>query len=332
MGPAKRRRKRSVNKLGSKRSVGVFSPYNPPMRATSALLFALLLSSACSSPPPPSTSAPAQQPKTIGVTLLTRGHVFYRDLEQGMQDEAVKAGYKLVVTAAEFDLGKQAGQIEDFVARKVDAIVVCPVDSRGVGPSIAKANAAKIPVFTADIAAQEGEVVSHIASDNVAGGKLAGQFLGNLLGGKGSVAIVGQPAITSVLDRVAGFKEAIGTFPGITLVAEVNGQGVRDRSLAVAADVMQAHPDLAGLFGINDDSALGAFDAARQLNRPAIAIVGYDATPPALDAIRKGTQLKADVVQYPVKIGATTIDVIRDYFAGVSVPKTVPVEVGIVDR
>lgn len=319
-----------------RRRDAIVSAYNPPMRATSFFFFffflALLGVSACSSPPPSSTSAPASKAKTIGVTLLTRGHVFYRDLEAGMQKRAAETGYRLVVTSAEFDLGKQAAQIEDFVARKVDAIVVCPVDSRGVGPSIKKANDANIPVFTADIAAQEGEIVSHIASDNVAGGRLAGEFLAHALGGKGSVAIVGQPAITSVLDRVAGFKEAIGTFPGIAIVAEVNGQGVRDRSLAVASDVMQAHPDLAGLFGINDDSALGALDAARQLNRPDLAIVGYDATPPALDAIRKGTQLKADVAQDPGRIGATTMDVIRDHFAGLPVPKTVPVEVGIVDQ
>jgi ribose transport system substrate-binding protein len=305
------------------------------MKRTQAALLLLvlalvLMSSSCSAPPPAQGDVSRQ--KTIGVTLLTRGHLFYRDLEQGLQDEAAKAGYKLVVTSAEFDLGKQAAQIEDFVARKVDAIVVCPVDSRGVGPAIGKANAAGIPVFTADIAAQEGEVTCHVASDNVAGGRLAGEFLAKALAGKGSVAIVGQPAITSVLDRVAGFKEAIGRFPGMKIVAEVNGQGVRDRSLEAASDVMQAHPDLAGLFGINDDSALGALDAARQLDRPAIVIVGYDATPPAVDAIRKGTQLKADVVQYPGKIGVATIDAIRDHFEGKPVQKTVPVEVGIVEK
>jgi ribose transport system substrate-binding protein len=306
------------------------------MRAISLLLGVLLatalLFSSCSTPPAGNSGSGATKQKTIGVTLLTRGHLFYRDLEQGMRDEAAKAGYELVVTSAEFDLGKQAAQIEDFVARKVDAIVVCPVDSRGVGPAIRKANAAGIPVFTADIAAQEGEIVCHVASDNVAGGRLAGEFLAKTLGGKGNVAIVGQPAITSVLDRVAGFKEAIGRYPGMTIVAEVNGQGVRDRSLEAASDVMQAHPDLAGLFGINDDSALGALDAARQLNRPALAIVGYDATPPAVDAIRKGSQLKADVVQFPGKIGVATIDAIRDRFEGKPVPKTVPVEVGLVDQ
>jgi len=277
-------------------------------------------------------SRPAKATKTIGVTLLTRGHLFYRDLEDGLRAGAAAAGYELVVTTADFDLGKQTSQIEDFLARKVDAIVVCPVDSSGVGPAIRKANAAGIPVFTADIAAKEGDVVCHVASDNVAGGRLAGEYLAKAIGGSGAVAIINQPVVTSVLDRVKGFREAIAQHPGITVVADVDGQGVRDRALEATSDVLQAHPDLRGIFGINDDSALGALDAVRQFKREKIVLVGYDATEPAVDAIKKGEALEADVIQYPKKIGATTIEKIRDYFAGSAPPKVVPVEVGIVDR
>ena len=270
--------------------------------------------------------------KTIGITLLTRAHVFYKDLEEGLQNEANKYGYKLIITAGDFDLGKQSSQIEDFVTRKVDAIIVCPVDSRGVGPAIRKANEAKIPVFTADIASQEGEVVCHVASDNVAGGKLAGEYLAKTLNGKGNVTIIGQPTVTSVLDRTQGFKEAIGKYPSLKIVAEVNGEGVRDKAMQVTSDILQAHPDLDGIFAINDDCALGALDAVQQFKRNNVKIVGYDATPPAVDAILKETPLKADVIQYPKKIGEITIDKIKEYFSGIQVPKTVPVEVGIVDR
>ncbi len=301
------------------------------MRPLPARLLAVLVTAVVVS----SCGGPRQAQKTgkvIGVTLLTRAHLFYRDLEEGLEAEARKSGFTTVVTSADFDLGKQASQIEDFVARGVDAIVVCPVDSKGVGPAIRRANAAGIPVFTADIAAQEGEVVCHVASDNVAGGRLAGEFLAKALGGKGEVAIIDQPAITSVLDRVQGFREAVTEHRGLRIVADVNGQGVRDKSLEVASDVLQAHPALGGIFGINDDSALGALDAARQLDRRGVVIVGYDATPPAVDAIRRGTPLAADVVQNPRRIGTTTVEKIRDRFAGRPVPRIVPVEVGIVDR
>jgi ribose transport system substrate-binding protein len=269
--------------------------------------------------------------RTIGVALLTRGHIFYKDLEEGLREEAARQHYELVVTSAEFDLGKQISQIEDFVARKVDAVIVCPVDSKGIGPGVRKANEANIPVFTADIAAQEGIVVSHIASDNVAGGLLAGEYMAKALNGKGKIAIVNNPVATSVLDRVQGFREAIAKFPGITVVADVNGQAVRDKSLEVTTDVLQGNPQLDGIFGINDASALGALDAVQQFKRTNIIIVGYDATPPAADAITRGTPLKADVIQYPKKIGTITIEMIRDHFAGKQVPPVVPVEVGIAD-
>jgi len=293
-------------------------------RLTIFIAIALILSS-CSTNKTRST-------KTIGVSLLTRAHVFYKDLEDGLRTEAAKEGYELVITSGDFDLSKQSSQIEDFITRKVDAIIVSPVDSRGVGPAIRKANDAKIPVFTADIAAQDGDVVCHVASDNVAGGRLAGEYLAKILNGQGKVAIIGQPTITSVLDRTQGFKDAVAKFPGITVVAEVNGEGVRDRALQVTTDILQAHPDLDGIFGINDDSALGALDAVQQFKRPHICIIGYDATPPAADAITRGTPLKADVVQYPKKIGQTTIEKIKEYFSGAQVPKVVPVDVGIVDQ
>jgi ribose transport system substrate-binding protein len=289
------------------------------------LLLAVFLLVSCSKQQSHST-------KTIGVSLLTRAHVFYKDLEEGLRTEAAKNGYELVITSGDFDLGKQSNQIEDFITRKVDAIIVSPVDSRGVGPAIRKANDAKIPVFTADIAAQDGDVVCHVASDNVAGGRLAGEYLAKILNGKGKVAIIGQPTVTSVLDRTQGFKEAIAKFPGISIVADVNGEGVRDRALQVTTDILQAHPDLDGIFGINDDSALGALDAVQQFKRANVSIIGYDDTPAAADAIMKGTALKADVVQYPKKIGETTIQKIKEFFSGAQVSKVVPVEVGIVDK
>jgi ribose transport system substrate-binding protein len=318
----------------------------PPVLALLAILF---LVASCGGPPAggkpdapspapaPSSPSPAGQPaagpaKVIGVTLLNRGALFYRDLEEGLREAAQRHGFELVVTAADFDLGRQSAQMEDFVARKVDAIVLCPVDSKGVGPAVRRANAAGIPVFTADIAAQEGEVVCHVASDNVAGGRLAGEYLAKALGGKGRVAIINQPVVTSVLDRVQGFREAIARFPGIEIVADVNGQGVRDKALEATSDVLQAHPELGGIFGINDDSVLGALDAVRQFKRDGVVLVGYDATEPAIAAITKGTALQADVIQYPRRIGVTTIDTIAAHFAGTALPKTIPVEVGIVDK
>jgi ribose transport system substrate-binding protein len=290
------------------------------------LLSLVIVSVACGTPDTGSST------KTIGVSLLTRAHVFYRDLEDGLRAAAEEHGYELLINAAEWDASRQIAQLEDFITRGVDAVVVCPVDSSGIGAGVRAANRAGVPVFTADIASFGGEVVSHIASDNIAGGRLAGEHLVQLLDGKGKVAIINQPIVTSTLDRVQGFREVVQAHPGIEIVADVNGDGVRDKALRAASDVLQAHPELDGIFAINDDSALGTLDAVEDFGRDDVVIIGYDAIPPARDAIMKGRALKADVVQYPFKIGQKTIETIADYFAGTPVPEVVPVEVGIVDR
>ena len=279
----------------------------------------------------PSATEPPDE-VTIGVSLLTRAHVFYRDLEDGLQDGAAEHGYRLLINAAEWDASRQIAQIEDFLTRGVDALVVSPVDSSGIGAGVRAANRAGVPVFTADIASFSGDVVSHIASDNLAGGRLAGEYLARRLDGRGKIAIINQPIVTSTLDRVEGFRQVIARYPDIEIVADVDGQGLRDRALQAASDVLQAHPQLDGIFAINDDSALGTLAAVEDFNRDGIVIVGYDATPPARDAIQAGRALEADVVQYPYEIGRRTMATIARFLAGEEVPSVVPVEVGIVDR
>jgi ribose transport system substrate-binding protein len=269
--------------------------------------------------------------KRIGVTLLTREHEFYRQLEAGLKEAADKQGYQLIITSGDFDLAKQQSQIENFVVQGVDAIIVCPADSKGIGPAIDRANEAKIPVFTADIAAQGGQVVSHIASDNLSGGRLAADFIAKALNGQGSVGIIGQQEVQSGLDRELGFKEEMKKYAGIKIVSVLNGGGVRDRALKAADDMLQGNSDLKAIFGINDDSALGALSAAEARGRNDLVIVGYDATPEAVKAIQRGSALKADVAQQPRDLGAKTIEAISTHFTGGQVQKSIAVPVRVVD-
>ncbi|MHC4958267.1 MAG: substrate-binding domain-containing protein [Planctomycetota bacterium] len=269
--------------------------------------------------------------KTIGVTLLTQTHDFFKDLEEGLREEAKKHGYRLIIQAAEFDPTIQARQLEDFVTQNVDAIIVCPCDSDAVAASLRPAAAANIPVFTADIAAKGAKVVSHIASDNEQGGRLAGEAMAKLLGGKGKVLIIDHPTVSSVQDRTRGFEEALGKHPGITVVDKPSADGQRAKAQAVMEDALTTHGDLAGVFGINDDSALGALRAVEAAGRKDLVILGYDATPEARAAISRGSALKADVIQYPRQIGAKTVATIARYFKGEKVAPLIPVDVGIVD-
>ena len=266
----------------------------------------------------------------VGVTLLTEQHAFYKTLEDGLRQEANAKNLDLNIVACEMDPAKQASQIEDFVARHVAALLVAPCDSSAVAANLASAEQAGIPVFTADIAAHGAKVVSHVASDNVQGGRLAAQALAKYIGDKGDVVIIDQPTVASVQERVRGFDEEMRNHPNIHIVARPGADGQRARAMAAMEDALQAHPHLAGVFGINDDSALGALSVVEAAGRKDIAIVGYDATDEARAAISRGSALKADVAQDPGQIGRTAIDMIANHLAGEHVPPIVAVKVGLV--
>lgn len=267
----------------------------------------------------------------VGVTLLTRD-VFYQQLEEGLKKAAADNGVTLQIQSAEKDLNTQTSQIENFVTQRVNALVVCPVDSVGIGAAVERANDKGIPVFTADIRSEEGKIVCHIASNNHQGGVLAGKYLAKMLGDKGEVAIIDHPEVASVQERVRGFKDEIKNHPGMKIVDQPSAQGDRDRAMVVMQNMLLAHPDLKGVFAVNDNCALGAMAALEAAGRGDIVIIGFDATPEAQQAIKKGGALKADVIQYPIAIGKTTIETIVQHLNGQQVPLEIPIDTGIVDK
>lgn len=298
---------------------------------------ALALLGGCGPATPPTNTkndaTPAKKAKVIGAALLTQTHVFYQDMVAAMQEEVAKEGLALHIQYAEFDSSKQNNQIETFILQGVDALVVAPNDSTGIAPVIEEARAKNIPVFTVDIAAHGVEVTSHIASDNVKGGEILGDYLAKLVGEKGKIAIIDQPQTASVQERVAGFEKALAKFPNMTIVQKVPGEGQRDKAFRASQDLLQANPDLTGIFGINDDSALGALAAVEAAGlQDKVVIVGYDGTPEARDAIINGKALKADTVQFPKEIGIQAVRTIAAQLRGETVPKVVPVRVDIIDQ
>ena len=278
------------------------------------------------------SAAPAAGAKTIGFSVQNREAQFYQDMESGMKAEAAKYGYTVNVVDAARDNGKQQSQVEDFISQKVDAIVLTPYDSQAIGNAIVEANKAGIPVFTADIAnaSKSGKVVAHVASDNVQGGAQAAKLMCQALGGKGgTVAIIDEPEVTSVQDRVKGFKQGLAKgCPNVTIVADIDGGGERAKASSAMDDILQSHKNLKGVFGINDDSALGAAKSIQAAGlQGKIAVVGYDAAPEARTAIAQGV-MYGDAIQHPAQIGAKTIDAIHDYFSGKTPPAKIAVAVG----
>src|SRR6516165_9363899 len=197
---------------------------------------------------------------TIGASLLTSQHPFYVLLANAMKEEAAKDGVDLNLTIANQDLSKQLNDIEDFITKGVNAIIISPVDSKGVKGAVLKAEKAKIPVITVDIVAGV-DVTSHVATDNYGGGVKAGEFMGKVLDGKGKVGVIDYPMAQSTIDRVAGFKKALQGFPGIQ-IAVIQPGLTRAEALTAAQNMLQAHSDLSGIFAYGDDAALAALAAA----------------------------------------------------------------------
>jgi ribose transport system substrate-binding protein len=262
---------------------------------------------------------------TIGLSVLTTTNPFFVVIADSMEEEAAKHGYKLIRVSGDEDVNKQHDQVQDFITQGVSAIVLCPCDKNTIAPAIREANEAGIPVFTADLAcmAEDVEVVSHIATDNLGGGKLAGEAMIEALGEQGGkVIILDYKPAESCLLRVQGFKEVIaehndGRARGtIEIVAELPGNGDKQQGRTVTQDALQAHPDLRGIFAINDPSGLGARAALEEAGKEdQVVIIAFDGQPEGKQAIKEG-KIYADPIQYPDLIGRKTVQTIVKYFEG----------------
>jgi ribose transport system substrate-binding protein len=215
----------------------------------------------------------------------------------------------------------------------VDALLVNPTDGDAVVPSIEKANAAGIPVITVDRAANGGQVISHIASDNVAGGALAGEYLCNALGGTGQVVeLEGIPGTSAARDRGQGFETYLSEqCPSLEIIAKQTANFDRAEGLTVFENILQAQPQIDGVFAQNDEMVLGAIEAADAAGRTGITFVGFDAIYDALLAVDSGS-LAATVAQRPHLMGVLGVQNAVQYLNGESVLPNIPVDLAVVDK
>jgi len=274
----------------------------------------------------------AAEPFTIGVSLLTQQHPFYIALADAMKQKARIEGVKLDIAIANQDLNKQVSDVEDFISKRVNAIILSPVDSRGVKAAVGKAQKAGIPLITVDIAANGVDVICHVATDNYAGGAKAGELMAKVLTGKGKVGIIDYPTVQSVMDRVTGFKKALSSYPNIKIVSIQPGI-TRAEALAAAQNMLQANPDLDGIFGFGDDAALAALVAVKSAGRAnRVKIIGFDGMQEARTAVDKESSFVGVIRQYPEKMGAIAVDAALKILRGQKVSKVIPVAPGVYTR
>lgn len=254
----------------------------------------------------------------IALVMKTANNPFFIEMQKGAEEAAKRLNVELVVQAAEreVDVEKQMQIIENLIQTRIAALCVTPSGSREIVPAIEKANRAHIPVVIVDtrvdakaLAESGGKVATFIGSDNYEGGKIAGEFLAKKLNGKGKVAVLeGIPGHETGDSRLRGFREALKASPGVEIVVSQTANWERDQGFNVFQNILQSHPDVQAVFACSDLMALGAVEAIAAAKKTGqIAVVGFDATSEARDAITKGT-MDASVAQSPAQMGALAVE------------------------
>ena len=263
----------------------------------------------------------------IGLVISTQNNPFFVTLKEGAEAKAKELGHDLIVLDSQDNPAKELGNVEDLLVKGVDVLLINPTDSDAVVSSVKAANRSKIPVVTLDRAANGGNVVSHVASDNVLGGEMAGNFIVEKLGGKGKVVeLEGIPGTTAARDRGTGFNKAAAG--KLEVVAKQAADFDRTKGLNVMENILQAQPEIQAVFAHNDEMALGALKAIEASGRD-IFVVGFDATDDAVAAVKEG-KLAATVAQKPAEIGAIGVEVADKIDKKQAVEKNVPVALELV--
>ena len=277
---------------------------------------------------------------TVALVLKTLNNPFFIELAAGAQEAADSLGIELLVQAPdrEIDVEKQMQIIENLLQTDIDALALTPSGSREVVPAIAKANRAEVPVLIVDtradaeaLAAAGATVATFIGSDNVEGGRIAGRFVAEALGGEGNVAVIeGIPGHETGDSRLRGFREAISEYPGISIVASQTANWERDQAFNVTQNMLQSHSDLRAIFAANDVMALGAVEAVASAGRTGdLVVVGFDAQDEAVAAIREGV-MSASIAQHPREMGRIAVESAWKILQGESVPAEQPVSIELV--
>ena len=264
---------------------------------------------------------------TIGLSVSTQNNPFFVSLVDGAKAEADKLGVQLTVVDAGDDATKQVSDIEDLVSKGVSVLIVNPVDSDAVSGAVQAAKNQGIKVISVDRAVNGVEVDCEIASDNVAGAQLATQFIVDTLGENIKVAeLQGTAGASAAIDRGTGFHNVADT--KLDVVASQVANFDRTEGMNVMENMLQANPDIQGVFAANDEMALGALEAISGAGKD-IVVVGFDATDDAIAAIKAG-KMDATIAQQPDLIGATSVEYAKKLIDGESIPESVPVEVTLI--
>ncbi|UKH44352.1 ribose ABC transporter substrate-binding protein RbsB [Actinobacillus pleuropneumoniae] len=274
--------------------------------------------------------AKAMAQDTLALAVSTLDNPFFVTLKEGTEKKAKDLGYKLVVLDSQNDPAKELANVEDLTVRGAKVLLINPTDSEAVGNAVAIANKKNIPVITLDRGANKGEVVSHIASDNVAGGKMAGDFIAEKVGKNAKVIqLEGIAGTSAARERGEGFKQAVAANQ-FEVLASQPADFDRTKGLNVTENLLASHGAAKAVFAQNDEMALGALRAIKAAGKD-IIVVGFDGTDDAVKAV-KGGKLAATIAQQPDKIGELGVETADKLLKGEKVEAKIPVPLKVISQ
>jgi ribose transport system substrate-binding protein len=303
-----------------------------------SIVFALSASISCNR----SGGDPRSDKPTVALVLKTLNHPFFVDMRRGAQEAADRLNVQLQVQAAEreIDVEKQMQIVENLIQTGIQALCITPSGSREIVSALVKAKDANVPIIVVDTrvdakaAADAGvRTETFVGSDNYEGGKLAGDYLVTVSGGKGRVGILeGIPGHETGDSRLRGFRDAVKTSPGLAIVASQPANWERDQGFNVFQNMLQAHPDIDSVFACSDLMALGAIEAIAAAGKTGkIRVIGFDALDDAKKAIAAGT-MEASVAQFPSEMGRVAVESAVKVMRGETVPADVKVKLELVTK
>lgn len=276
-------------------------------------------------------SANAMAKETIALVVSTLNNPFFVSLKDGAQKEADKLGYNLVVLDSQNNPAKELANVQDLAVRGTKLLLINPTDSDAVGNAVKMANQADIPVITLDRVAAQGKVVSHVASDNRLGGKMAGDFIAKKLGDKAKIIeLAGIAGTSAARERGEGFKTAADEHKFVILASQP-ADFDRTKGLNVMQNLLTAHPDVQAVFAQNDEMALGAMRALQTAGKSDVVVVGFDGTADGVKAVQGG-KLAATVAQQPEQIGVIGVQTADKVLKGQQVQAINPVDLKLVTQ
>lgn len=272
------------------------------------------------------------EPLKIGMSFQELNNQYFVTMQEALEDAADSLGAELIITDARHDVAKQVNDVEDMVQRGIDILLLNPTDSVGVETAVLSAQAAGVTTIAIDAQAN-GPIDGFVGSKNYDAGYKACDYLATALDSEGQVALLDGIPVVPILERIEGCTAALDEHPGIEIIDKQNGRQERTQAMTVTENLIQANPELDGIFSVNDIGALGALIAIDASGND-IKLVSVDGHPEAIAEIQKpDSAFIATSAQYPrdmVRLGLGLG--LAKHWGASTAPADIPIDVELIDR